>query len=92
MCIFFTCVTSSKVTRAGRLEECDSVHKHGKDNIMSKFIVHVNNDFDEEDIIEVECETETEARIFAEEELSDWNRGNLDDRGSFRVNYTEVAL
>ena len=63
-----------------------------KDNIMSKFIVHVNNDFDEEDIIEVECETQAEAITFAEEELSDWNRGNLDDRGSFRVNYTEVAL
>ena len=25
-----TRVTSSKVTRAGRLEECDSVHKHKK--------------------------------------------------------------
>lgn len=59
---------------------------------MSKFIVHVNNDFDEEDIIEVECESQAEAITFAEEELNDWNRGNLDDRGSFRVNYTEVAL
>ena len=59
---------------------------------MSKFIVHVNNDFDEEDVIEVECSTETEARIFAEEELEDWNRGNLDDRSSYRINYIEVAL
>ena len=25
-------VHSGKVTRARRLEECDSVHKHGKDN------------------------------------------------------------
>ena len=70
------------------------MHKHGKDNIMSKFIVHVNNDFDEEDIIEVECETEADARIFAEEELDDWNRGTLfDDRSSYRINYIEeVAL
>ena len=68
------------------------MHKHGKDNIMSKFIVHVNNDFDEEDIIEVECQNEDEAREYANEELQDWNRGNLDDRGSFRVNYTEVVL
>ena len=60
---------------------------------MSKFIVHVNNDFDEEDIIEVECETEADARIFAEEELDDWNHGNLDDRSSYRINYIgEVAL
>ena len=58
---------------------------------MSKFIVHVNNDFDEEDIVEVEGETETEARIFAEEVIDDWNRGNLDDRSSYRINYVEVA-
>jgi len=89
--VYFSRVTSSKVTRAGRLEEYDSVHKHGKDNIMSKFIVHVNNDFDEEDIIEVEGNTEDDAREFANEELQDWNRGNLDDRSSYRINYVEVA-
>ena len=56
---------------------------------MSKFIVHVNNDFDEEDIIEVECDTETEARTFAEEELRDWDQGLYDDRSSYRINYIE---
>ena len=60
---------------------------------MSKFIVHVNNDFDEEDIIEVECETQAEAIEVVEEELNDWNHGNLDDRSSYRINYIEeVAL
>ena len=58
---------------------------------MSKFIVHVNNDFDEEDIIEVEGNTEDDAREFANEELQDWNRGNLDDRSSYRINYIEEA-
>ena len=67
------------------------MHKHGKDNIMSKFIVHVNNDFDEEDIVEVEAECEAEARIFAEEVIGDWNHDNLDDRSSYRINYMEVA-
>ena len=62
-----------------------------KENNMSKFIVHVNNDFDEEDIIDVEAECETEARIFAAEVVDDWNRGNLDDRASYRINYIEEA-
>lgn len=60
---------------------------------MRKFIVHVNNDFDEEDIIEVECDTEEAAREYASEELWDWNRGSYDDRTSYRINYIEeVAL